>query len=507
MSIKSPARIRVDPERSIGAVDPGIYGGFIEHLGRCIYGGIFDEQSALSDEHGFRRDVLEAIRELDMPVLRWPGGLFASGYHWVDGIGPKDSRPRRLELAWRAEEPNRFGTDEFIRYCRCINAEPILCVNMGTGTIDEAQAWVEYCNGTGDTHWTNLRRQNGSDTPHRVKYWCLGNETYNRLAIGTLSPEDYVKKAIEFAKVMKMTDPSIRLISSGLNGWSRWDRIVLEGMAPFVDFHSIHLYSGSPDYYSNVFAPHLAERAIRVCQGVIEGVRYQQGIKHQIHIAYDEWNVWFRAGNPPWDQWTDVDSRLEERYTLADALAVATYLNVFVRHCSTVRMANIAQVVNILAPIMTNAHGLVRQTTFHPLHLYSRLMRGDAVDAYVDCDLHDLRPELETSPWPHRVADLGPFKVLDAAAVRDPDKHAVTLAVVNRDVEQDVQCIVEIAGTRGNLVGVAHELNSPGIDDSNSFDAPDEVKVVERTLTAAGSEFSHTFPAHSLTVLRLEPGS
>lgn len=498
------ARIKIDPARTIGVVDPGIYGGFIEHLGRCIYGGIFDEGSALSDEHGFRRDVLEAIRELGVSMLRWPGGLFASGYHWVDGIGPRDSRPRRLEPAWRAEEPNRFGTDEFIRYCQRVNAQPIICINMGTGTIDEAQAWVEYCNGIGDTHWANLRRQNGGDNPHRVKYWCLGNEAYNRLAIGTLSAEDYVKKAIEFAKVMKMTDPTIQLISSGLNGWSRWDRIVLEGLAPYVDFHSIHLYSGSPDYYSNVFAPHLAERAIRVCQGVIEGVRYQQGIKHPIYVTYDEWNVWFRAGSPPWDEWTDIDGGLEERYTLADALAVAAYLNGFIRHCSTVRMANIAQMVNVLAPIMTNGEGLVRQTIFHPLCLYSRHMRGEALDTYIECELYDLRPEKESSPWPHRVADLGPFQVLDVTAVRDRERQTVNVAVVNRDLNRDVQAAVEIADTSGDGVGVAYELSAPSVDCFNSFEAPNDVKVVERPLTVAGQHLTYSFPAHSLTVLTLK---
>lgn len=180
------------------------------------------------------------------------------------------------------------------------------------------------------------------------------------------------------------------------------DRIVIEGLAPFVDFHSIHLYSGSPDYYSDVLAPHIAERALRVCQGVIEGVRYQQGIDHPIHVAYDEWNVWFRAGSPPWGQWVDADGGLEERYTLADALAVAAYLNAFIRHSSTVRMANIAQVVNVLAPIMTSSSGLLRQAIFHPMSLYSRHMRGDVIETYADCDVHELRPEDETSPWPHR---------------------------------------------------------------------------------------------------------
>ena len=488
--------IKIDPARTIGAVDPGIYGAFIEHLGRCIYGGVFEEHSPLSDENGFRRDVLEAIRDLGVTYLRWPGGLFASAYHWVDGIGPRGSRPRRLELAWRAEESNRFGTDEFIQYCRSIDAQPIVCINMGTGTLDEAAAWVEYCNGSGDTHWANRRRQNGAQEPHCVKYWCLGNEAYNRQAIGTLSADDYVKKAIEFAKVMKMVDPTIELISSGLNGWSRWDRTVLEGLGPMVNFHSVHLYTGSPDYYSNVFAPHLAERALRVCQGVIEGVRHQQGIRHPIYVAFDEWNVWFRAGDPPWDQWMDVNGGLEERYTLADALAVATYLNAFIRHCATVRMANLAQLVNVLAPIMTNPDGLVRQTIYHALCLFSRHMRGDAVDTYVACESIELSSEDETSPWPHRVADLGPFKALDVSAVRD-SSGAVNVAAVNRHLEHDIEATVDVAGAV--LAGVAYELNAPSVECSNWFGSPNEVTVRERPVRGG----TYSFPAHSLTLLKL----
>ena len=189
------ARIGIDLNRRIGKVDRRIFGNFIEHLGRCIYGGIYEEGSPLSDTAGFRRDVLDAVRPLRVPVLRWPGGNFVSGYHWLDGVGPAADRPRRMELAGHAEESNRFGTNEFIQYCRAIGAEPYICVNMGSGTMDEAQAWLEYCNGTGNTYWANLRRQHGYPEPHRVHYWGLGNEMYGGWQIGSLSAEDYVKKA------------------------------------------------------------------------------------------------------------------------------------------------------------------------------------------------------------------------------------------------------------------------------------------------------------------------
>lgn len=489
------ARIKIDLDRQVGTVDPRIFGQFVEHLGRCIYGGLYEEGSQLSDERGFRKDVLEAARGLRVPVLRWPGGNFVSGYHWVDGIGPRDQRPRRLELAWHSEEPNRFGTDEFVEYCRALGAEPYICVNMGTGTMDEAQAWVEYCNGTSNTYWANLRRQNGHPEPYGVKYWGLGNEMYGRWQIGALSANDYVKKAVEFAKVMKWTDPSIQLVSCGLNGWSDWDATVIEGLAPFVDFHSVHIYTGSDDYYSNVFAPHQAERALRVSGTLIERVRYTKGIQRPIHVAYDEWNVWFRARS--------YETALEERYTLADALAVATYLNVFIRYCTTVKIANLAQMVNVIAPIFTSPSGLFLQTIYHPLRLYAEHTQSIALDARVDCETYDLTPELEVTPSEHRVADLGPFKLLDVAATRDAAGESVTLAVVNRDRDEAIPTTVQLGDGVQVAAVAASEVNGPSPFASNSFDRPDEVAVQERDVAASGDRFDYTFPAHSTTLLRL----
>ena len=490
------ARIKIDLDRTIGTVDRRIFGGFIEHLGRCLYGGVYDEGSPLSDERGYRLDVLEAARALRLPLLRYPGGNFASGYHWTDGIGPQDQRPRRRELAWQAEESNRFGTDEFIAYCRLLGAEPYICVNLGSGTLDEAQAWVEYCNGTGNTYWANLRRQNGHPEPHNVKYWGLGNEMYGWWQIGALSADDYVKKATEFAKVMRWTDPSIELVGCGKDGWSDWDRIVLEGLARHVNYHSIHLYTGSVDYWSNVLAPHQAERALRIAQALIDRVRYEQKLEHPIYVAYDEWNVWFRAHGPA--------SGLEEIYSLGDALAVATFLNVFVRHCRTVRLANQAQTVNVLAPIFTRPEGLFLQTIYHPLRLYAQLTQPIALDAYVDCEKHVLEPAAEVSSWwPHRVADLGPFALLDVAATRDADRRELVMGVVNRDPERALATTIELAEPASATDGVAYEVNGadPGV--VNSFEQPEAVSVRERQVEANGDVLCYTFPAHSLTLLRL----
>jgi alpha-L-arabinofuranosidase len=497
------ARIVIDPTRRIGSVDRRIFGNFIEHLGRCIYGGIFDEGSPLADGRGFRRDVLDAVRPLRVPVLRWPGGNFVSGYHWLDGVGPVAQRPRRSELAWYAEESNRFGTNEFIEYCRLVETEPYICVNMGSGTMDEAQAWVEYCNGSGNTSWANLRRSHGYPEPHRVRYWGLGNEMYGAWQIGHLSAEDYVKKARAFALVMKRTDPTIQLVGCGHNGWSDWDATVLEGLAPIIDYHSIHLYTGCADHYGTVFQSHQAERAVRICAALIERVRYTQRVEHPIHIAFDEWNVWYRTRSH-----ADRVGGVEERYTLSDALAVATYLHGFIRHCRTVRIANLAQLVNAIAPIFTSKQGLFLQTIYHPLRLYAEHTGEVALDLHVESPTYELPPgqEEQAGGRLHHVADLGPFSLLDAVATCDAAGRHLTLAVVNRDHEQAHPATVELLGgavTGGVLVA---EVNGPHVGAMNSFEEPRCVDVRERRLDQTGSRLSYEFPAHSVTVLRASLG-
>lgn len=487
------AQIKIDLDRRLGELDRRIFGGFIEHLGRCIYGGVFDEGSPLSDERSYRTDVIEALAPLRMPILRWPGGNFVSGYHWTDGIGPREKRPNRMELAWHAEEPNRFGTDEFIEYCRTLGTEPYICVNMGTGTMDEAAAWVEYCNGTGDTYWANLRRAYGHEEPYNVRYWGLGNEMYGEWQIGALSAEDYVKRAREFAKVMKRVDPEIELVSCGLNGWSEWDRIVIDGLVSQVNYHSVHLYTGSDDHWSNVLAPHQAERALTTARALIERARYEQGVEHPVYVAYDEWNVWFRE--------RAEDSGLEERYTLSDALAVATYLNVFARHCETVKIANLAQMVNVIAPIFTNENGLFLQTIYHPLRLYAENLNGTVLDVHLECETYDLAGR-ESSPWPHRVADRGPFRVLDAAATLDPSSGDLVLAVVNRDPDRSVEASVRLADGSFGGNATAREVTGDDPGATNDF-GRERVGVTERSVKARGGAFEHEFPACSVSVLRV----
>jgi alpha-L-arabinofuranosidase len=489
-------RIAVDPARSLGRLDRTVFGGFVEHLGRCIYGGIYDEGSPLSDERGFRQDVLALLRELRLGVLRWPGGNFVSNYHWPDGIGPAASRPRRPELAWGAEESNRFGTDEFLGYCAELGTEPYICLNMGTGSLTEALAWVEYCNGAGATAWAQRRRDNGRDEPYGVRYWGLGNEMYGDWQVGALTAEEYVREATRWARAIKLLDPDAVLVSCGMNGWNDWDRVVIDALAPLVDLHSLHIYTGSDDYWTNVLQPHQAERAIRCARSLIERAAYIKKIARPPRIAYDEWNVWFR---------TD-DGALEERYTFPDALAVATYLNIFVRNCRWVAMANLAQMVNAIAPVVTTAQAAVTQPIYYPVLLHAQAALANAADVHVDGPVvSPLRGE-HHSRWPHRVADLGPFSLVDAAATASEDRRRLALTLVNRSPDQPENTEIVL---RDLVFDGAAEIRTLTAERGSSGRA---LADVEGACLEEGSEkpknatLSITLPPQSFTVITAATG-
>jgi len=297
------ARIKIDSDRRIGEIDRKIYGNFAEHLGRCIYGGIFEEGSPLADKDGYRRDVKEAVDRLKVPILRWPGGNFSSGYHWLDGIGPRDSRPGRLELAWRTTESNRFGTHEFLDYTEMMGIDPYICLNLGTGTWDEAKFWVEYTNVPGGTYYSDLRKKNGREKPWNVKYWSLGNEMDGPWQMGHRNAEDYSKFALEAAKLMKWTDPGIKLVAAGSSNfgsgadWVSWNRTVLNALKNQIDYISVHTYVGNSanDYYDFVASAREVQERTKVLEGTIREALVTAPRDKHIYIAWDEWNVWYRA--------------------------------------------------------------------------------------------------------------------------------------------------------------------------------------------------------------------
>jgi alpha-N-arabinofuranosidase len=492
------SQIAITTARPVGTIDRKLFGGFVEHLGHCVYGGLQEEGSPLADERGFRKDVLGLLRDLRLGVLRWPGGNFVSNYHWQDGIGPKDERPRRPELAWGGEESNRFGTDEFLAYCAELGPEPdsvapYFCLNMGTGTLAEALAWVEYCNSARDTYWAGRRRENGRDEPYRVRYWALGNEMYGDWQVGQLSAEEYVREATRWARAIRMLDPGAKLIGCGETGWSEWDRVVIDGLAGLVDYHSVHLYTGSDDYWTNVLAPHQAQRAISSAGALLDRAAYLRGLASTAAIAYDEWNVWYRT--------MTVD--LAERYTHADALAVATYLNIFVRNCARVRMANLAQMVNAIAPIVATPDGAAVQPIYYPFLLHARAALDVAVDTHVDGglvppDASRWRPE--ASRWPHRVDDLGPFTLIDAAASVSADRRRVAVTLVNRSLEAEPARLVLRDAAFDGAAAIT-TLTAGAADDARPMPAVEAAHLAGGSEPAHGPVLALTLPPQSFSVI------
>ncbi|EJT74074.1 alpha-N-arabinofuranosidase C [Gaeumannomyces tritici R3-111a-1] len=487
--------IHVDADRKISKIDRMIYGGFTEHMGRCIYGGIYDPKSPLADANGFRTDVIEALREIDVPVIRYPGGNFVATYHWQDGVGPRDKRPRRPELAWLGVETNEFGTDEFMTWLDLLSkgrerrVEPYLCLNMGTGTLDEALAWVEYCNGTGDTHYANMRRKNGHPEPYKVKYWALGNEVWGPWQIEQMTQKDYAKKAIQWSKALRLLDPSIKLILCGKTGISSWDQYVLNECVGAVDMHSIHIYTAAASHLANAVAPLSAERAILATAGMIEVARVEKDVSPDApptRICFDEWNVWDPERAPG-------EQGAEEKYTLSDALAVGVWLNVFVRQSRWVGMANLAQSVNVISPLTTSAAGLLRHTTWWPLLLFARHVRGWTLGCHVRCGSYGgetrpawLRGALEDgAPW------------LDVSASVDGDGW-VSLAVVNIHETASFETEVRGAGAKVDVYTVTGESADVVNTEGN------EVVGIKESSWDGKGKFS--FPRLSLTMLRWKSG-
>ena len=471
----------------LGTLDHHIFGGFVEHLGRCIYGGLYEEDSPLSDEQGFRRDVLELLKDLRLSVLRWPGGNFVSNYHWQDGIGPKSSRPVRPELAWGGTESNRFGTDEFVEYCAELDAEPYICLNMGSGSLEEALAWVEYCNADRNTYWADRRREGGHEAPYGVSWWGLGNEIYGPWQVGALSVEEYVAEATCWARAIKMIDPKARLVSCGELGWTDWDAKVIDGLASLVDLHSLHLYTGSEDYWTNVLTPHVAERAIATTTALLRRAAYIQRLERTPRIVYDEWNVWFR----------NMAGALEERYVFSDALAVGTYLNIFVRNCAWVKMANLAQMVNAIAPIVTTPETAVVQPTYFPFLLHAQGHLDIAVDLFVEGPTVEAPSEL-LSRWPHSVNDLAPLNLVDAAATVDEFRRHLAVTLVNRSDHAE---LTEIILRQGSFVSAARLRYLTGTGRPSPVEGVEEADLTDATAETKETTLVLELPARSFTLV------
>jgi alpha-L-arabinofuranosidase len=484
------ARIKLDVDRTIGEIHPHLFGNFAEHLGRMIYGGVYDEGSPLSDADGYRRDVMDAARGLGVSLLRWPGGNFVSGYNWKDGIGPKDQRPVRAELAWNALESNRFGTDEFLRYAERIGAEPYIAINLGLGSIDDARHWVEYTNESRRTAWADARRKNGRDQPWKVRYWALGNEIDGPWQLGHKNADEYSKMALEAAKAMRAVDRDIKLIASGSSNygadWIGWNRTVLNTLRNTADYIAIHTYINNRE---NDFERYMAwsqtiDRYIDVTASLIRQAQATQQNPRPIYIAYDEWNVWYRAFEK---------EGLEEVYNFEDALAMALFFNSFFRHADVVKMANVAQMVNVIAPIMTSKTGLYLQPTYFPIVEFGKQRGNTALDTWVSAPTY-------------QVGNRPPLGYLDVSSSYNSKTRELSVNVLNRSKDRDLA--TRITNQEGKLVpdAMVWELNHPDLKATHTFGDDNKVRPTTRQIRLSLGEdgFTYVFPAHSLTILRLK---
>jgi alpha-N-arabinofuranosidase len=492
------ARIKIDTERVTGQVDPNLFGNFTEHLGRCIYGGIFEENSPLSDADGYRKDVMDATRQLGVTLLRWPGGNFVSGYNWKDGIGPRDQRPVRPEGAWGSTESNRFGTNEFLNYCERLRVEPYICINAGLGTITDARDWVEYTNETRDTYWAQQRRKNGRDKPWNVKFWGLGNELDGPWQLGHKNAEDYSKFALEAAKAMRRVDNSIKLIASGSSNfgrnadWVGWNRTILDYLKNDIDYISLHTYIGNPtnDLQKFLASGEDVDQRIEVVEGLIRAAQVTQSNPRPIKIAYDEWNVWYRARGG--SEFATGKTRLEEMYNFEDALAMGMFFNSFFRHADSVKVANLAQLVNVIAPIFTNEKGLFLQTIFFPIAEYGKQRGNESLAVFV------------TSPSYKVEGRPAPVKTLDVSSTYRAADGALYVNVLNRSATDDIEASIENQTGKLGASAEVWRMDNANLKATNTFGdrkVQPVTKTVELARTGAGAQFM--FPKHSLTILKL----
>ncbi len=498
------ANLILDKDFVISEVDPRLFGGFAEHLGRHIYEGIYEPGHPEADERGFRRDVISLVRELDMPVMRYPGGNFVSGYNWEDGVGPRESRPTRLDLAWKTTETNEFGTNEFMEWCREVGTDPVLAVNLGTRGPDEARNLVEYCNFPGGTAWSDLRKKHGYADPHKVKTWCLGNEMDGPWQICHKTATEYGRIAAETAKVMKWVDPSIELIACGsshrgMPTFGKWELEVLEHTFDHVDYLSLHTYYGNPegDTPSFLAQPDSMSEFIEETVSLCDSVAAIRKSRKKIHLSFDEWNVWFHSNQDrekkKIDDWAVAPPLLEDIYSMEDALVVGGMLITLLNHADRVKIGCIAQVVNVIGPIMTAKGGPAwRQTIFYPFMHASRFGRGRVLRSVVDSPRYDCKARPGTP-------------VLTTAAVAD-DNGAVTLFAVNRSLDQELELNADLRSFAPLTCKEHIVLRHDDLNAVNSEKAPQTVVPQKGTgMKNDGNRFSASLKPASWNVLRLTP--
>jgi alpha-L-arabinofuranosidase len=470
----SLARIVLDSDFVISALDRRLFGAFVEHLGRCVYTGIFEPDHPTADEHGFRRDVLDLVRELGPTIIRYPGGNFLSGYNWEDGVGPVNQRPTRLDLAWLSTETNRFGTNEFIQWCRAAGTEPMLGVNLGTRGPDEARQYVEYCNHKSGTRLSDLRASHGYPAPHAVKFWCLGNEMDGPWQICHKTAAEYGRTAHEAAKVMKWVDPTIQLAACGsshrgMPTFATWEYEVLEHTFEHADFLSLHMYYTNPyndvtEFLANI---EIMDRFIKEAAAVCDAVAAKRRSPKRMMLSFDEWNVWYKARTDEDHSkpgWPTAPRLIEEIYDLQDALMVGGALITLLNNSNRVKAACLAQLVNVIGAIFTEPGGPAwRQTIFLPFKLVTQHAHGIV-----------LQPKVESGSF--ETVTAGKVDQLLASALHDVEGDKIALFLLNRDTSSPVEVSIDLRAFPEVIECEAIEIAGADLLVANTSQTPNAVQ-------------------------------
>ena len=515
-SASATTRVVIDPAFSSAPLDRHIFGSFLEHLGRAIYEGIYDPGSRLADANGFRTDVMREVHTLGVPIIRYPGGNFVSGYHWLDGVGPKKDRPQVLDRAWNTLETNQFGTNEFIAWAKQVGAEPLLGMNFGTGTAEMAVALVEYCNYPSGTKWSDLRRQHGYEQPHNVKYWCLGNEMDGPWQIGHMDAREYGEKAVDAARQIRVIDPNVKLVACGSSGpfmptYLEWDQQVLETCYDLADGISLHRYWGNNEETGGNSSIYLAmnlamDRQIEEIQAVCDLVRGMKRTSKTLFLSFDEWNVWYRArtGDAVNGHGKPAPHLLEEIYNLEDALLVGGLLNSLIRHSDRVRLACLAQLVNVIAPLMTNANGVLKQTIYYPYSWALQYARGRAVRIVPEGPTYEVahlgRP---TEAIGITGPGLGSVPYLDVVATIDNESKSAALFILNRDLEKPRDVEITWRDIVPAKINSCQTITGSDLKAINTFEQPRNVLPQNLEAPRLGSKMMLRVPARSYSVVSL----
>ncbi len=494
------AAIMIDKHFILSEIDERIYGSFVEHLGRCVYEGIYQPGHPAADENGLRQDVAQLIRELNVPVTRYPGGNFVSGYKWEDSVGPKDERPSKIDLAWRVVESNQFGLNEFMDWTKTVNTQPMMAINLGTRGIEAAKNIIEYTNLKGGSYYSDLRRQHGVAEPHDIKLWCLGNEMDGPWQEGHKTALEYGRIAEEAGKAMRMVDPDIETVACGSSNldmptFAFWEDTVLSQCYDQVDYISMHQYYGNHDGNSQQYLASSdgMDQFIREVIAICDAVKAKRRAKKNINISFDEWNVWYHSNeqDKQIEPWSQHPHQLEDVYNFEDALLVASMMITMLRHADRVKIGCLAQLVNVIAPIMTSDTGAWKQTIFYPFEMISNQGRG-----------HVLNTQIKAPTFESRYGDSS---YLDAVVIENDAEDLLTIFAVNKDLTDELELACDFRQYEGYVLAKHTILRHDDLKAVNTEAAPATVApTAGKNVTFENGRLAGILPSQSFHMIQLK---